>query len=273
MQTLYFQRSNQRSFGTFPLTGQVLADAMADAIAVGYRSFDTAQMYDNEAEVGSALSKAGLDRQSVCITTKVHPDNFSSEKFIPSVRESLRALQVEYVDALLLHWPALGGDSTSALKLLQHAYALGLTKTIGISNFTAEQMRQAKKAVTMPIVANQVEFHPLLNQDILLAAAVETGIPLISYCSVARGEVFKHPTFAEIGSPIGKTAAQVVLRWILQKGVPINTMSTKRENIAANFDVMGFTLSNIDMARIDALTKLNYRVVTKALVPWAPDWD
>ena len=124
-----------------------------------------------------------------------------------------------------------------------------------------------------PLVTNQVEFHPLLNQNTLLAAASETGIPLSSYCSVARGEVFKYPLFAQIGAGYGKSAAQVVLRWILQKGVAINTMSTKPDNIRANFEVMDFTLSSVDMARIEAMTEVGFRVVTKALVPIAPEWD
>ncbi|MGI9492711.1 MAG: aldo/keto reductase, partial [Geminicoccaceae bacterium] len=99
------------------------------------------------------------------------------------------------------------------------------------------------------------------------------GIPLASYCSVARGEVFKHPEFAEIGGRCGKSAAQVALRWIIQKGVSVNTMSSKPDNIRANFDIMDFTLSNVDMARIEKLTQTGYRIVDQDRVPWAPDWD
>ena len=127
--------------------------------------------------------------------------------------------------------------------------------------------------VDAPLVTNQLEFHPLLNQDKLLAGANETGIPLSSYSSVARGEVFKHPVFAEIGRGYDKSAAQVVLRWILQKGVSLNTMSTKPENIRANFDIMDFTLSSVDMAKIEAMTQTGHRIVGKGHVPWAPDWD
>ena len=122
-------------------------------------------------------------------------------------------------------------------------------------------------------MTNQVEFHPLLNQDTLLAAAAETGIPLSSYSSVARGEVFKYSDFEDIGKPYGKSAGQVVLRWILQKGVSVNTMSTNPVNINANLDIMDFSLSSVDMARIDALTATDYRIVGEDLVPWAPKWD
>ena len=160
-----------------------------------------------------------------------------------------------------------------SLRLLEKARDQGLAKNVGVSNYTIQMMRDAVSIVDVPIVTNQVEFHPLLNQDRLLAGANEVGIPLSSYSSVARGEVFKHPEFAEIGEGYRKSAAQVVLRWILQKGVSINTMSTKPDNIRANYDLMDFTLSHVDMARIEALTHTGYRIVTEDLVPWAPAWD
>lgn len=270
---VYFQKSHQRSFGTFPLHGADLASALKLATGIGYRAIDTAQMYGNEADVAAGLAQCGIPRDELCITTKVHPDNFSEEKFLPSVEQSLKDLRVDNVDVLLLHWPPVGGDIAPPLKLLEAAHRRGLARNIGVSNYNGRMMRDAVKITDAPLVTNQVEFHPLLNQDALLAAANETGIPLSSYCSVARGEVFKHPIFAETGAAYGKTAGQVVLRWILQKGVSINTMSTKRANIRANFEVMDFTLSSVDMARIDAMTATNYRIVDKNLSRWAPDWD
>ncbi len=273
MMNVYFQKTNQRAFGTFPLKEDEARRAIQTAAEVGYRAFDTAQMYGNEAETGEALKATGIARGDLCITTKVHPDNFGEDKFITSVEQSLNALQVDYVDVLLLHWPPIGSDIAPSLKRLQQAYERGLAKNIGVSNYTIAMMKDAVSIVDAPIVTNQVEFHPLLNQDKLLAGANEAGIPLSSYCSVARGEVFKHPVFERIGKGYGKSAAQVVLRWIIQKGVSVNTMSTKPENIRANFDIMDFTLSCVDMARIDRLTQTGYRIVTKDLVPWAPDWD
>jgi 2,5-diketo-D-gluconate reductase B len=273
MSGVYFEKTHQRAFGTFPLTGAECGRAVATALEVGYRAFDTAQMYGNEADVGAALAEAALPRGELLVTTKVHPDNFDAAKFLPSVEASLKALRLDKVDVLLLHWPPVDGAVAPSLKLLSEARAKGLCDHVGVSNYTVAMMKEARRVIDDPIVTNQVEFHPLLNQDRLMAGAVEAGVPLSSYCSVARGEVFKHPDFAEIGATYGKTAAQVVLRWILQKGVSVNTMSTKPENIRANFDVMDFTLSAIDMARIDALTRTNYRIVTSDLVPWAPDWD
>lgn len=273
MSNIYFSKTYQRSFGTFPLKGAELANALLAAVEVGYRSIDTAQMYRNEADLGAALPDLPVTRAELCITTKVHPENFTQDKFLASVEQSLRDLRLDYVDVLMLHWPPIDGDVVPSLQLLEKAKLAGFAKNIGVSNYTAAMMRIAKAAIKSPLVANQVEFHPLLGQDVLLVAAKETGIPLSSYCSVARGEVFKYPVFEEIGAAYEKSAAQVVLRWILQKGVSINTMSTKRSNIAMNFDVMDFTLSSVDMARIEDLKATGYRVVDKSRVPWAPIWD
>ena len=270
---IYFSHTHQRGFGTFPLTGDALRAAIVTAAEVGYRAFDTAQMYRNEADTGDALRATGVPRDELCITTKVHPENYREDRFIASVERSLRDLRVDCVDVLLLHWPPVGGDVAPSLKLLQKALHAGLTRNIGVSNYTVAMMRAAVSIVDAPLVTNQVEFHPLLNQDRLLAGAGECGIPLSAYCSVARGEVFRHPELAAIGEGYGKSAGQVVLRWIIQKGVSAITMSTNPANIRANFDIMDFTLSSVDMARIEKLTHTGYRIVDKHLSPWAPDWD
>lgn len=270
---IYFEKTHQRAFGTYPLTGDELTAALTVALETGYRAVDTAQMYANEADVGRSLAGCGVPRGELCVTTKVHPDNFGDAEFMPSVEKSLKDLRIDYADVLLLHWPPLGGDIAPSLKLLAEARKKGLARHIGVSNYTAQMMRDALSIVDAPLVTNQVEFHPLLNQDILLAAAAETGIPLSAYSSVARGEVFKYPEFTAIGETYGKTAGQIVIRWILQKGVSVNTMSTKKANIQANFDVMDFALSNVDMAKIDALTAAGRRIVTIDLAPWAPEWD
>jgi len=270
---ILFTNGNERSFGTFPLKGAELRDAIHAAAKAGYRSFDTAQMYGNESDVGAALASLDLPRESLCVITKVHPDNFPEERFFASVRDSLRKLQVQYVDVLLLHWPPISADVVSSLRLLERAAKDGLARNIGVSNYTSGMMRLARETVSLPLVTNQVEFHPLLDQRALLQAAAETGIPLSSYCSLARGAVFKHALFAEIGARYGKSTGQVALRWILQKGVPVTTMSTKPDNIRANFEVMDFTLSCVDMARIEALNQIGYRIVDRNVVPWAPTWD
>jgi 2,5-diketo-D-gluconate reductase B len=263
----------QRGFGTFPLRGMELKAAVRTAAEVGYRAFDTAQWYGNEADLGAVLPELGLDRASLQISTKVHPHNMSAEKFMPSVEQSLRDLKTERVDVLLLHWPPNDNPVEPSLTLLQEAHAKGYAKHIGVSNYTTAMMRTAVQCLDVKPVINQVEFHPLLNQDKLLAAAAEVGIPLGSYCSIARGEIFKYPVLGEIGEGHGKSAAQVALRWILQKGVSLNTMSTKRANMQANFDIMNFSLSLSEMEQVDKLTTARYRISNAETVPFAPTWD
>jgi 2,5-diketo-D-gluconate reductase B len=262
-----------RGFGTFPLRGEVLSQAVSDAIEVGYRAFDTAQWYGNEADLGAALKGAGVPRDEILITTKVHPENMAAEHFMPSVEKSLRDLRAEVIDVLLLHWPPNDGPVEPSLELLQEAHRRGYARHIGVSNYTSAMMRKALAVLDVPLAVNQVEFHPLLEQSKLLAASTETGIPLSSYCSLARGEVFKYPVLAEIGAVAGKLAAQVALRWILQKGVALNTMSTRKENMQANFDIVDFQLTPDEMLQIDSLTAANFRISNIDVVPYAPTWD
>jgi 2,5-diketo-D-gluconate reductase B len=263
----------QRGFGTFPLRGDKLKSAVRTAAEVGYRAFDTAQWYGSEADLGAVLPELGIDRTSLQITTKVHPHNMSAVNFMPSVEQSLRDLQTERVDVLLLHWPPNDNPVEPSLTLLQEAYDKGYAKHIGVSNYTTAMMRSAVRCLDTKLVINQVEFHPLLNQDKVLATAAEVGIPLGSYCSIARGEIFNYPVLGEIGENHSKSAAQVTLRWILQKGVALNTMSTKRANMQANFDIMDFVLSSSEMQKIDALTTAGYRISNAETVPFAPTWD
>ena len=271
--SILYTRTFSRIFGTWPLQGEAAQDAIGHAIEVGYRAFDTAQMYGNEADVGQALAASGIARSDLMIQTKVHPRNYAPDAFLSSVEQSLRDLGVDQVDLLLLHWPPEGGDVTGPVRRLAEAQDRGLAREIGVSNFNIAMLTSALDTIDRPLATNQVEFHPLLDQSRLIAGASALGVPLSSYCSVARGAVFDHPLLTEIAASHDKTAAQVALRWTLQKGVAINTMSTNPANIRANFDVMDFTLSNVDMARIDALNSTNHRIITRAVVPFAPDWD
>lgn len=273
MTSPYFKGIWQRGFGTFPLKGDVLKEALITALDIGYRAIDTAQMYQNESDIGKVLAHAGLPREELLITSKVPNSNFTQDTFIPSVEQSLTELQIDQLDVLLVHWPPADGEIAHSIDLLREAKQRSLAKHIGVSNFTAAMLRQVADIDEEEFVTNQVEFHPLLDQSVLLQASNETGIPLSSYCSVARGKVFSYSLFDELAEQYDVTAAQVVLRWILQKGVNVNAMSTKRANLEANFDIMTFSLSNVDMNRIDQLGKHALRIVDETLVPWAPDWD
>ena len=270
---LLFQKNFQRVFGTFPLTGNQLRDSIDTAIDVGYRAFDTAQMYGNERDTGLALRDSRIPRSELCIISKIHPDNYTETDFIKSLELSLSDLQVDQLDVLFLHWPPTHIAFDATLELLEKAYDLNLVKSIGISNFNSQMMDRANSKIQTKILANQVEFHPLIDQSVLLRKASETEIPLMSYSAIARGKIFEFDILHRIAADYGKTPAQIVLRWVLQKGVIANSMSTNKKNIEANYNIMDFTLSSIDMARIDTLNKNGFRVVTKDKAPWAPDWD
>lgn len=184
---ILYQPEFIRGFGTYKLRAERLMTALEQALNVGYRAIDTAQMYENEQEIGQVLRHHPVARSELCITTKVLPANYSAERFMTSVAQSLAALNVEQVDVLLLHSPPKQ-DFSATLRLLEQAQRQGLTKYIGLSNFSPQQMVRAREAIAAPLVVNQVEFHPLLDQSNLLQAAVATQIPLSSYCSIARGK-------------------------------------------------------------------------------------
>jgi len=270
---MHHQIGHQRAFGTFPLKGDNLATALITALDTGYRAIDTAQVYQNEKDIGMVLSSSKIKREDLLITSKVPVNQFSEKLFIPSVKQSLTDLQMDYVDILLLHWPPADGNITPSVNWLLEAKQLGLCKHVGVSNYTSSMLNELVVISDEPFVCNQIEFHPLLDQTTMLEASNRTGIPLASYCSVARGKALTEPLILQLAGQYQRTPAQIVLKWILQKGVSVNTMSTNPDNIKANFSILDFTLSNVDMAKIDRLGKQNYRIVDKQLVPWAPKWD
>ena len=278
----FYSQSQGRSFGTFKLIGEDLLNAFKLAFDVGYRFFDTAQWYDNEADLGNALKKLGISRSEISIITKVHPNNYFKDLFIPSVHESLKKLDTDYVDLLLLHWPAKSGDNTDSLSFLQEAYDQGLTKHIGLSNYNIQMLKEAVNKLNIMPVTNQVEFHPFLDQSRLLSFANSINLNLSSYCSVVRGKILEFEELNSLATKYNCTTPQIALRWALQKGVAINTMSSKYENIKSNFNILHIDISSEDMEIIDKLSiKTNYRLVTKELfieeknpmIGCVPEWD
>ncbi len=270
---MYHQAGFERGFGTFPLKGDELATALITALDTGYRAIDTAQFYDNEKDIGWVLSSSRIKRTDLCITSKVPVNHFGKDEFVPSVKQSLDDLQLDYLDVLLLHWPPADGDIKPSVEYLLEAKQAGLCKHIGVSNYTSGMLDELVKLTDEPIACNQIEFHPLLDQRVMLEASNRTGVPLASYCSIARGKVLSEPLIEAIAKQYQRSPAQVVLKWILQKGVSVNAMSTNANNIQSNYNILDFNLSNTDIARIDTLGSQQYRIVDKTLVPWAPEWD
>lgn len=259
--------------GTFRLKGQVVIDSVRQALELGYRHIDTAQIYGNEAEVGQAIAESGVPRDELFITTKIWVDNLSTGKLVPSLQESLRKLRTDHVDLTLIHWPSPAGavPLADSLHTLQAAQAQGLTKHVGVSNFTVKLLQEAIAAVGASAIAtNQVELHPYLQSPKLVAFAREQGIHLTSYMTLAYGKVLGDPVIVAIAQAHGWTPAQVALAWALQRGFAVIPSSTKRDNLQGNLLAPTLRLSDAEMTRIDALDRGERLVNPEGL---APAWD
>lgn len=259
--------------GTFRLKGQTVIDSVRDALDVGYRAIDTAQIYENEADIGQALADSGVSRGDLFLTTKIWTDNLSRDRLIPSLRESLRRLRVDHVDLTLIHWPSPKGavPLRESLDALREAQAEGLTKQFGVSNFTIDLLKQSiELAGAANIATNQVEVHPYLQNRKLAAYAKEQGVHLTSYMTLAYGKVLKDPVIEDIARRHGATPAQVALAWALRQGYAVIPSSTQRANLASNLQAQKLELGEEDMARIATLDR-GERLANPASL--APAWD
>ena len=259
-------------FGTFELKGQTVIDAVSKALAVGYRHIDTAQIYGNEAEVGQAITDSLIERDEIFLTTKVWIDKFADGDLQASVDESLKKLKTDYVDLLLLHWPNPNIDLDETVAALNSVHASGKARNIGISNFTTDLIRKASNASNAPLLMNQVEYHPFLDQTAVRECLEEQGMGLTAYSPLAQGKVFRDDILGEIGDRHAKNPGQVVIRWLLQQqDVVAIPRSANPAHIAANFDVFNFELDEDDMDLIHRLARSDGRVVNPGSI--APDWD
>ncbi|MPS26254.1 2,5-didehydrogluconate reductase DkgB [Pigmentiphaga sp.] len=259
--------------GTFRLTGQTVIDSVSNALELGYRAIDTAQIYGNEAEVGQAVAQSGVKRADLFLTTKIWTDNYARDKLAPSLRGSLDKLRTDYVDLTLIHWPAPGNgvELHETMTALAEARALGLTRQIGISNFNIALTKEAIAAVGKDQIAtNQIELSPYLQNRKLTAFLKEQGITVTSYMTLAYGKVLKDPVLAAIAARHHATVAQVALAWALQLGYAVIPSSTRRENLASNLLARDLALDADDMARIAALEHNGREVDPQGL---APEWD
>jgi 2,5-diketo-D-gluconate reductase B len=259
--------------GTFRLTGQTVIDSVRNALELGYRAVDTAQIYGNEAEVGQAIFESGVPRSELFLTTKIWTANYAADKLVPSLRESLVKLRTDYVDLTLIHWPAPGSGIAlpEYMAALAEAKALGLTRQIGVSNFNIELTRQAVEAVGQgEITTNQIELSPYLQGRKLTAFLKEHDIAVTSYMTLAYGKVLQDPVLAQIAAKHGATVAQVALAWALQLGYAVIPSSTKRGNLASNLKARDLRLDAEDMALIATLERDGREVDPEGL---APEWD
>jgi diketogulonate reductase-like aldo/keto reductase len=257
-------------FGTSGL-GKSAAEIVAIALRLGYRHIDTARKYGTERGVGDGIRASGVPREEIFLTTKVSHENLRPADFAYSVETSLGELQVDYVDLLLIHWPNLQVPVAECVAPLVAAKREGLARHIGVANFTVTLLEEAIHASAEPLVTNQVECHPYLDQTKMMAALRRHGMVLTAHCPLGRGRLIGDPVLTEIARDRKKTLAQIALRWLIQQEIiAAIPRSSNPERIAENLDVFDFRLTAEEMNRISALARPNGRVANPA---FSPVWD
>jgi 2,5-diketo-D-gluconate reductase B len=256
--------------GTWQLSGRNGARVIEQALRLGYRHIDTAKNYANERDVGEALRASGISREEVFVTTKVPHVELAPADLERAVKQSLVNLRLSDVNLLLIHWPnariPLAETMGAMCKMKREGYA----RHIGISNFTVALVDEAVKLSSEPIVTNQIEWHPYLDQSKVRAACTRHGISVTAYSPIAQGHAAGDDTLARIGKRYGKTAGQVSLRWLTQNGAIVIPRTSRIERLSENMTIFDFELAPDEMAEIGKLARRNGRVVNAG---WAPDWD
>jgi 2,5-diketo-D-gluconate reductase B len=260
--------------GTMTLKGAVCVEAVKAALRLGYRHIDTAERYGNESEVGEGLAQglraAGLAREDVFLTTKVYQDKLAAADFQRSFDESLQKLKQPFVDLLLIHWPNPKVPLAETLEVLCRAKREGRAKHVGVANFTTALLQNAVRLASEPLVTNQIEVHPFLDQGKVLSACHQYGLSVTAYCPLARGQIPGNAVLEHIGKMHGKSASQVALRYLVQQGIIPIPRTANPDHLAANLAVFDFGLTDAEMAEIRKLKKPDGRVVNP---PHAPTWD
>lgn len=256
--------------GTWELRGRTCARVVEQALRLGYRHIDTAEMYDNEREVGEGLRASGVRRDDVFITTKVWPAHFAPRELERAAKESLARLRVPEVDLLLLHWPSEHVPLAETMPALCKMKTLGVTRHIGISNFTVALVQEAVRLSSEPLVTNQIECHPYLDQSKVIAACRAHGLSITAYSPLARGRAANDKVLKRIGQAHGKTASQATLRWLIQRNIIVIPRTAKIERLSENLALFDFELTPAEMEEISVLAHPRGRVVD-----WAggPQWD
>jgi 2,5-diketo-D-gluconate reductase A len=248
----------QFGFGVFLVPPDDTFEAVTSALRAGYRHIDTAEMYGNEQQVGEAIAKSGLDRSEVFVTSKLDNDSHEPDDARLAFAGTLEALGFDYVDLFLIHWPLpmrYDGDYVSTWRTLEEFYRDGQARSIGVSNFQPHHLRRLHTEAEVPPAVNQIEVHPYLTQDDVRAFCAEHQIAVEAWAPIARGRVLNDPEVVTIAERVGKTPAQVVLRWQIERGDIVFPKSVSPARIAENIDIFDFELSGEDVETISALNR------------------
>ena len=247
--------------GTWDLRGRTCARLVEQALRLGYRHIDTAEMYDNEREVGEGLHGCGIKRSEIFVTTKVWPSHFAPGDLERAARDSIARLRLREVDLLLLHWPNPQIPLANTLGALCKVKREGLAHHIGVSNFTVKLITEAVRLSTEPLVCNQIECHPFLDQSKVIAASRKHDMAVVAYSPIARGSARNDKLLARIGAAHGKTAAQVCLRYLVQQDIVVIPRTSKEQRLSENAAIFDFALSSAEMKEITGLAHRDGRIV------------
>jgi 2,5-diketo-D-gluconate reductase A len=246
----------QLGFGVFQIKPEDTVEAVTEAFAAGYRHIDTAQMYGNEKEVGEAIARSDLDPSDVFVTSKLNNNNHAYDDALSSFEETMDKLGLERLDLFLIHWPLpTVGDFVETWRAMEKIYADGRARAIGVSNFQAAHLRKLHAETDVPPAVNQIEVHPYLTQDALRAFDTEHGIATEAWSPIAQGLVLDDPVITNLAETKGKSPAQVVLRWHIQRGDIVFPKSVTPARIAENFDIFDFELTDAEVGFISALNR------------------
>lgn len=259
-------------FGTYGMGRSDMLRMLPAALNAGFRHIDTAQIYRNEGEVGECVAASRIARSELFITTKVWVENTSPRAFAASVDQSLQQLRTDYIDLLLLHWPSQQVPLAEQIGALNDAVHSGKVRHIGVSNFNRALMAQAIALSALPLVTNQFEYHPYLDQSPLIDAVRDAGLAVTAYCGMAVGRVLSDPVLSDIAARHRVSIAQIVLRWLIQQpGVIALSRTTKLSRLAENLAIFTLELTQEEMALIHARATPGSRIVNPPGL--APKWD
>lgn len=256
--------------GTMTLKGDVCVQAVKTALDMGYRHLDSAAFYGNEVENGEGMRQSSVKREEILLCTKVRQENLRPADFVKVIDQSLVNFKLPYVDLLLIHWNNKDIPFKESIGALCQAKKDGKTKHVGVANFTSKMLDEAWAVTTEPLVCNQIEVHPFISQDKVLAASKKHGMAVVAYVPIARGKVPGAEVLEKIAKAHGKTAAQVSLRYLVQLGCCSIPRTATPAHMKENLDVFDFKLSDAEMAELKKLNATNMRVVNP---PHAPVWD
>jgi diketogulonate reductase-like aldo/keto reductase len=256
--------------GTMTLKGDVCVQAVKTALQMGYRHLDSAAFYGNEVENGEGMRQSGIKREEIFLCTKVRQENLMPDDFVKVIDQSLVNFKLPYVDLLLIHWNNKDIPFKLSIGALCKAKKDGKAKHVGVANFTSKMLDEAWAVTSEPLVCNQIEVHPFINQDKVLAACKKHGMAVVAYVPIARGKVPGADVLERIGKAHGKSASQVSLRYLVQLGCCPIPRTANPAHMKENLEVFDFKLSDAEMAELKKLNATNMRVVNP---PHAPVWD